>query len=236
MVPARLTGVADLGAWDVHGMDPDAGGARVAVRGTGMAVQLFDLAHSEEPLRMEQPKWISSLGSFEDLLFSPDGRYLAAKAEKLVVVWATADGKLLWQQDVSADKLTFLADSASLWALHGSELLRLSAVDGRTLDRKPLPGKYRILRLAWGRRYLAALTEEQGKPTDELIVFPLPQMEPPIRCTFDKRVGSVLDISADGATVLVATAGPESRLPVGGKVEYWPDGLRREIETAEMGV
>ena len=175
------------------------------------------------------------------LAFSPDGHYLAAVGDA-VVIWSLDSGKILWQQNLSAIDLTFLPDSRSLWVLRGTnpleitvsgeggpkqvpacagtELLRLSVNEGQTVDRKPLPGKYRVLRLARGGRFLAALTDEQGKPIDEVSVFPLPQMEPAIRWTLDQRVGSVLDVSADGATVLVATRGKKSAWDPADKVEF----------------
>jgi len=182
--------------------------------------QLYDLASDKKPLTMQKADTVAAR-DYEpvQLAISPDDRYLAASGSKALFVWSLDTGQLLWQQDSPADDMTFLSDAASLWVLRGSELTQLSASDGKMLDHKPLGGKCRAVRLARGGRFLAALAGEPDKPGNELTVLPLPQMGPPVRWTVDKRLGSALDVSADGATVLLATEGTEFRFSSTGQVE-----------------
>lgn len=85
-------------------------------------------------------------GTFQNLAFSPDGKFLAATDGQLVLCWHVAKGEQLWQAGSSArDSLAFTPDGRTLIAApdHSSEVWHAwDAATGKPADGLKLPEGY----------------------------------------------------------------------------------------------
>lgn len=97
-----LLTLVETGNWTSQvGISPDGG---VIARGEGVSLRLHDVSSSTSEA-LEFP------GAVEACVFSPDGRYIAARSKRIIQVWERAERSLVRSVKVSSDLTSRLAFS-----------------------------------------------------------------------------------------------------------------------------
>jgi WD40 repeat protein len=169
--------------------------------------------------------WLRNDGKVLDVVFSPDGRRLAAASEKgQVRIWDAATRRLVSSFDAGGPPraLAYAPDGTLAVAVDRGETgdnprtLQLRAPDGRLETTVPLSGDPRDLAISPDGALLAApvgsglsdLRRDGPKPSEELLVYDLRQRREIDRISLDAGSYAVA-FSADGASLLAAVTHSE---------------------------